>query len=86
MSDFPDVLGMELHDATALLESEGLDFIIIETKPTKKELTEGVLRVIKVQPKNGESTEMRADDAQPNQTTSDITESKQSVVLTVCRI
>ncbi len=42
---------MELHDATALLEAEGLAFIIVETKPAKKELTEGVLRVIKVQHK-----------------------------------
>ena len=51
MNEFPDVLGMELHDATALLEAEGLAFHVIETKPTKKELTEGVLRVIKaVQP------------------------------------
>lgn len=50
MSDFPDILGLELHDATALLEAEGLPFIIAETKPAKKELTEGVLRVIKVQP------------------------------------
>lgn len=50
MIDFPDVLGMELHDATALLEAEGLDFIIAETKPARRELTEGVLRVIKVQP------------------------------------
>lgn len=48
MSEFPDVLGMELHDAAALLEAEGLDFIIAETRPAKKELTEGVLRVIKV--------------------------------------
>lgn len=50
MNDLPDILGMELHDATALLEAEGLAFIIVETKPAKKELTEGVLRVIKVQP------------------------------------
>jgi len=49
--DFPDVLGMELHDARALLEAEGLAFIITETKPSKKEVTEGVLRVIKVQSK-----------------------------------
>jgi hypothetical protein len=51
LNDLPDILGMELHDATALLEAEGLAFIIIETKPAKKELTEGVLRVIKVQQK-----------------------------------
>lgn len=50
MTDFPDVLGMELRDATALLDAEGLPFIIIETKPAKKELTDGALRVIRVQP------------------------------------
>lgn len=50
MTDFPDVLGMELHDAAALLDAEGLAFIIVETKPTKKELTDGVLRVIRVRP------------------------------------
>jgi len=52
LNEFPDVLGMELHDATALLEAEGLAFIIIETKPSKKEQAEGVLRVIKAQPEN----------------------------------
>ena len=71
MNGLPDVLGMELHDATALLEAEGLDFIIVETKPTKKEVTEGVLRVIKVHPQNTKSDEI---------------ELKQSLVLTVCRI
>lgn len=48
MNDFPDVIGMELHDAKALLEAEGLAFIIEETKPPRKELTEGVLRVIRM--------------------------------------
>jgi hypothetical protein len=48
--DFPDVLGMELHDAAALLDAEGLAFIIVETKPAKKELADGVLRVIRVRP------------------------------------
>lgn len=53
MTEFPDVLGMELHDAKALLEAEGLAFRVIETKPSKRELTEGVLRVIKaVQPQD----------------------------------
>lgn len=50
MTEFPDVLGMELHDAKALLEAEGLAFHVIETKPSKRELTEGVLRVIKAVP------------------------------------
>lgn len=49
MNDFPDILGMELHDATALLEAEGLAFIIAETKPARRELTEGDMRVIRVQ-------------------------------------
>jgi hypothetical protein len=49
LNDFPDVLGMELHDATALLEAEGLAFIIAETKPARRELTEGEMRVIRVQ-------------------------------------
>lgn len=71
MNEFPDVLGMELDDATALLESEGLAFIIMETKPTKKELTEGVLRVIKMQP-----SIIKSEGVKPNQ----------SVVLTVCKI
>jgi len=52
LTDFPDVLGMELHDAAALLDAEGLAFIIVETKPAKKELTDGALRVIRVQPQN----------------------------------
>lgn len=70
MNDFPDVLGMELHDATALLEAEGLDFIIVETKPAKKELTEGVFRVIRVLPQEPAYSEQQ----------------KQRFVLTVCRI
>jgi hypothetical protein len=71
LNDFPDVLGMALHDATALLEAEGLAYIIAETKPTKKELTEGVLRVIRVKP-------LAPDFAHPEQ--------NQSFELTVCRI
>lgn len=71
MNDFPDVLGMELHDATALLEAEGLDFIVVETKPAKKELTEGVFRVIRVLSQCQEP-------AYPEQ--------QKRFVLTVCRI
>lgn len=71
MNEFPDVLGMELHDATTLLEAEGLAFIIVETKPVKKELTEGILRVIRVTSQSVKSNK-------PG--------SNQSVVLTVCRI
>ena len=71
MTDFPDILGMELHDAKALLEAEGLDFIVVETKPSKKELTEGILRVINVVPQKSESEDSN---------------SKQRIVLTVCMI
>lgn len=71
MNEFPDILGMKLHDAAALLEAEGLTFVIAETKPTKKEVTEGVLRVIKIQ----------SSDAKSNRT-----ESNSNLVLTVCRI
>ena len=71
MNEFPDVLGMELHDAAALLEAEGLAFVIIETKPVKRELTDGVLRVIKIQ---------------PPRTKPEKSEQNQSLVLTVCRI
>lgn len=70
MNDFPDILGMELHVATALLEAEGLAYIIAETKPTKKELPEGVLRVVRV----------------TSQTSLASSEHDQSFVLTVCRI
>lgn len=52
LNNFPDVLGMELCEASALLESEGLTFIIVETKPTKKQAEEGVLRVIRRQIEN----------------------------------
>lgn len=80
MNDFPDVLGMALHDATALLEAEGLAYIIAETKPTKRknfipaeagQFPEGVLRVIRVKP-------LAPDFALPEQ--------NQSFELTVCRI
>lgn len=81
MSDFPDVLGMELHDATALLEAEGLEFIIVETKPPKKrraeqedcdppEAGQSALRVVKVQPRSSERS---------------LSEEKQGILLTVCK-
>lgn len=70
MNEFPDILGMELHDAEALLEAEGLPFIIKETKPAKKELDSGVLRVIRIKLPNGENP----------------AEEEQNIVLTVCRI
>jgi len=54
-----DVLGMELHDAAALLEAEGLSFRICETMPPKppklpklpesaESNAKGALRVIRV--------------------------------------
>jgi len=49
LKKFPDILGTELQNAVALLEAEGLDFIVLETKPPKRELAEGELRVIKTQ-------------------------------------
>lgn len=48
----PDVLGMDLERAKALLVAEGLDFNVIETKPTKGEPVDGILRVIRVQPED----------------------------------
>lgn len=71
MTDFPDVLGMEIHAATALLEAEGLPFIITETKPTKKEVAEGELRVIRVLFKK-----------KPDEDTDE----KNTIMLTVCKI
>lgn len=47
MRDVPDILGMELNAATALLESEGLAFIVQETKPPRGENGNGRLRVIR---------------------------------------
>lgn len=79
MTDFPDILGMELHDAAALLKAEGLAFIIVETKPAKKELTDGVLRVIRVQSKAAAP----GPEIDPE---SGGSESNRSFVLTVCRI
>ena len=75
MIDFPDVLGKELRDAKALLEAEGLDFIIAETKPVKKELDSGELRVIRVRPPLSDPAVGSADRS-PDQ----------CFVLTVCKI
>ena len=47
----PDVLGMELNGAKTILEAEGVDFTVVETKPTKLEPVDGILRVIRVKPK-----------------------------------
>jgi hypothetical protein len=48
LQNYPDVLGMELNTALALLKAEGLDFLITETKPTKKQDYSGTMRVIRV--------------------------------------
>lgn len=50
MKNYPDILGMELDTALALLKAEGLAFHITETKPIKKQNEEGTLRVIRVVP------------------------------------
>ncbi len=77
MIEFPDVLGMELDEATALLESEGLTFVVTETEPNRNPLQSGTLRVIKVQlSKLDDENEIKQ---MKNQ-------KKQSVVLTVCKI
>lgn len=71
MSEFPDILGLKLRDAAALLEAEGLAFIISETKPAKKELESGELRVIRVKLSDqNESPE----------------EERRNIELTVCKI
>ncbi|MDD4563972.1 MAG: hypothetical protein PHE79_00585 [Eubacteriales bacterium] len=79
MKSFPDILGTELQNAAALLEAEGLDFIVAETKPPKRELTEGTLRVIRVQLQNTETdkSELREKLDMPT---------SNRAVLTVCRI
>ncbi|MDF2653628.1 MAG: hypothetical protein K0R19_102 [Bacillota bacterium] len=71
MNEFPDILGMELHDAAALLEAEGLAFIIAETKPAKKELESGELRVIRIKVSDRGAS---------------LAEEQKNIVLTVCRI
>lgn len=58
MENIPDVLGMEFDMAKALLEAEGLDYIVVETKPSKREEVDGILRVIKVS-KQLETEKMR---------------------------
>jgi len=54
LNGFPDILGMELHDAEALLEAEGLTFVITETKTANSEAAEGTLRVVRVQTRESE--------------------------------
>jgi hypothetical protein len=48
LKEYPDILGMELDTALALLRAEGLDFLIVETKPIKKQNPSGTMRVIRV--------------------------------------
>lgn len=50
MRSFPDVLGMKLSVAAALLEAEGFPFLVEEVRGTKGEVVEGTLRVIRVLP------------------------------------
>lgn len=79
MKIFPDILGIELQNAAALLKAEGLDFIVVETKPPKRELAEGELRVIRMQIQ---------DIGNPNKSeyTEKLTSASKRAVLTVCRI
>lgn len=77
MNDIPDILGMELHDAAALLEAEGLTFMITETKPVKKEV-DGVLRVIRVR------SEMTLTGTADHETRDQRT--GPNILLTVCKI
>ena len=84
MSDFPDILGMELHDAAALLEAEGLTFVIEETKAVKGEVADGALRVVrvlsqssKISPANGSGSAVPVPEP---------TGPGNPIVLTVCRI
>ncbi|MEG1583881.1 MAG: hypothetical protein RR131_02250 [Anaerovorax sp.] len=51
MSNFPDVLGMELDVAKTLLEAGGFAFRVVETKPDRPPRTEydcSKMRIIKV--------------------------------------
>jgi len=70
---------MELHDAAALLKAEGLAYIISETKPPKKELTEGALRVIRIGIRGAKSVK----DTGPSDSGP---ETEGVLELTVCRI
>jgi len=45
---------MELHDAEALLEAEGLTFVLAETKAVGGETADGTLRVVRVQTRASE--------------------------------
>lgn len=79
MKNFPDILGIELQNAAALLEAEGLDFIVVETKPQKRELAGGELRVIRMQIQDvGNSSKSESDEK--------IIYTSKRAVLTVCRI
>lgn len=52
MKNFPDILGLELDLGKALLESEGLAFHIVETKPARPPrdvYSHSKMRIIKVE-------------------------------------
>ena len=80
MGEFPDILGIELQNAAALLEAEGLDFIVTETRPPRREVTEGTLRVIRVRIQNTGSDQPESAEKL------DVPASNRRTVLTVCRI
>lgn len=58
MEHISDLLGMELDGAKALLETEGLAFRIVETKPTKKNDDKGTFRVIRVSLDNNQEMKL----------------------------
>ena len=54
MKDIPDILGFDLEEAEMLLEEEGVDFYIKETKPSSKafcdKMNDDSYRIIRVRP------------------------------------
>lgn len=77
LKDIPDILGMKLVDAEALLEKEGLIFSVIETKPPRPPrviYASSTLRVIKV-------NEIRHDNIN-----SKCSKESKEVLVTVCNI
>lgn len=78
MKHIPDILGMMLEDAEALLKTEGLIFNIIETKPPRppRDTYEfSGLRVIKV-----EENRHNSDDVE------NVVDESKSILVTVCRV
>lgn len=81
MKNFPDILGIELQNAVALLEAEGLDFIVLETKSPKRESIEGELRVIRTQ-----IQDIGIGNSDNSELPKKLIPASKRVVITVCRI